>query len=126
MLDEGEERDVEESARWHARVNGFKSEVARVLAYKHAGFSDSAIARHLETTENTVENYLNRVVAVYGPEAAMVAVGDDADRVDYDPVTAEEIADWSDHYQQWWLEAGREPPTIVPRDLRDRFEANRK
>ena len=121
MVSEVEEREIEEAARWHARVNGFKSDVARVLAYKHAGFVDAWIARHLETTENTVENYLKRAIAAYGPEVAMIQ--EPGYQVDFDPVTAEEIADWPEHYQQQWRDAGDTHPSTVPRPLRDRFDA---
>lgn len=126
MVGVDEEREIEEAARWHARANGFRDIVGRVLAYKHAGFTDAWIARHLRTTENTVEKRLNRVVAVYGPEAAMVQPDGPVHREDFDPVTAEEVADWPEHYQDWWLDAGREHPTTVPRPLQDRFEENRR
>lgn len=122
MVDADEERAIEEVARWHARVNGFRDIVARVLAHKHAGFTDAWIARNLDTTENTVEKRLNRVVAVYSPEAAMVQPDGPIYREDFDPVTPEEISDWPKHYQQWWLDAGREHYEAVPRDLQDRFE----
>ena len=126
MVDEIEEREIEEAARWHARANGFKDAVARILAYKHAGFTDAWIARHLDTTESTVDRYLNRVIAVYGPEAAMIHPEGPVYREDFDPVTQEEVADWPDHYQQQWLDAGRDHPKAVPRPLRDRFKETRR
>lgn len=124
MVDEGEEREIEETARWHARANALPDMVARVLSYKHAGFVNAWIARHLGTTENTVERYLHLVEAVYGPRAVMIQKT--GYREDFGPVTAERIADWPEHLQQWWLEAGREHPDKVPNPLKDRFEANRK
>lgn len=118
--------EIKQAARWHARVSGFKDIVARVLAYKHAGFTDDFTARHLDTTPNTVEKRLDRVIAVYGPEAAMVQPEGPVYREDFDPVTPEEVADWPEHYQHWWIDAGKEHPTKVPRELQDRFEANRR
>jgi DNA-binding CsgD family transcriptional regulator len=124
MVGESEEREIEEAARWHARVNGFTDRVARVLAYKHAGFVNAWIARHLDTTENTVKRDLQAVEAVYGARA--VLIHEPGFQEDFNPVSAERIADWPEHFQEAWLEAGREHPTKVPRELRDRFEANRR
>lgn len=121
MIDTVEERETEDAARWHSRTNGLGRPASDVLAYKHAGFSNAFIARQLETTENTVEKRLKRVIAVYGPEAAIVQPDGPIHREDFNPVTAEEIADWPEHYQQWWLESGREHYEAVPRDIQDRF-----
>lgn len=45
-------------------MNLVEREIADVLAYKHAGFTDEVISRELDTTLNTVEKCLNRVLAV--------------------------------------------------------------
>jgi DNA-binding CsgD family transcriptional regulator len=124
MADADEEREINEAARWHARVNGFTDRVARVLTYKHAGFVNAWIAQHLDTTENTVKRDLQAVEAVYGVRA--VLIHETGYREDFNPVTPERIADWPKHFQQAWLEAGHKHPTKVSRELRDRFEANRR
>jgi hypothetical protein len=124
MVGTAEEREIEEAGRWHARANALPDEVARILAYKHAGFVNAWIAQHLDTTESTVKRYLQLVEAVYGPRAVMVhEVGY---QEDFNPVTAERISDWPEHFQQSWLEAGRKHPDKVPNPLEDRFDANRR
>lgn len=118
-MDDADRREIQETARWHARANALPRPVAEVLAYKHAGFVNESIASELETTKHTVKKYLQRVEVVYGPEAVLVQKP--GYREDFDPVTAEQITEWPEHYQQWWLEAGRTHYDAVPASLKDRF-----
>lgn len=109
------DRRAEMRARYLDRTTVLEEREALALAYTEQGYSSYGVAGEIDATRGTVSRYLDRALARFGPEAILRRGDVDAD---LEPVQPEEIARWPDHYQEWWTDAAREHPDLVPSDVR--------
>jgi len=108
-------RAAEERARYLDRTTALSRREALALAYSERGFSTHGIAEEIDATAGTVSRYLDRATARFGPA---VVLRHAPDAIDPEPVTAEEIVEWSDHYRSWWSDAARDHRDILPSGVR--------
>lgn len=104
---------AKERGRYLEATTDLRGPEADAVAYSELGYSNAGIAEKIDTTESTVGEYLDRAIAQYGPEAAHARAEFDPKR-DLDDVTAEQIADWPDHYRDVWRDAVESHPDRAP------------
>lgn len=69
-----EQRRVEHRAQYIDRTTDLSKDVATALAWKEFGYTASGIAKRLDVTESTVDNYLQEVTQRFGHLAATTKV----------------------------------------------------
>jgi len=102
-------------ARYIEATTELSSSEADAVAYSELGYSESGIAKAIDSTASTVGTYLDRVVAEYGPEAAHAKRPSEIDRErDLSEVDRDEIAEWPEHYRTTWQQAVERHPDRSP------------
>ncbi|MFC7047301.1 hypothetical protein ACFQH6_19500 [Halobacteriaceae archaeon GCM10025711] len=121
---QSEKRKIQLAASYLKRVGGFRESVARALAYRHAGYSHSGIAKELDTNEGTVASWMDRVAAEYGFEAIETkSVGA---QPDLEEMTTERLDDeYSNEVAMDWIEVATDYRDIVPDELQERVNPDR-
>lgn len=59
---------VKKRGEYLRRVTDFREPIPQALAYREIGYSHSGIARELDTTESTVEKWMEEIAEEYGEE----------------------------------------------------------
>lgn len=65
-----EDRYTTQRGRYIAKTTVLRDPEAKAVAYSERGYSFDGIAKHLDTSESTVQGYLERAMALYGLEVA--------------------------------------------------------
>ena len=109
------ETRANERARYIEATTDLSSSEADAVAYSELGYSESGIAKQIDSTASTVGTYLDRVVAQYGPEAAHAKRPSELDRErDLSEVDRQQIAEWPEHYRETWQQAVERHPERSP------------
>lgn len=122
-LSRPDERLAYERARYLEATSDLSAAEADAVAYAELGYSSSGIAKKIDSGESTVKAYLARTIAGYGPEAVYArAAGDFATDRDLDPVDADDLEAWPDHYVDAWFDAVGSHPDRAPEGLLQEVE----
>ena len=98
-----EERWIRRRTITHKRAHGLRETVAEALARSERGYTKSAIARQMETSEGTVGSWHDQVAAEYGlPALHPLSKDQYADPPDLEPVTPEALAEQPPERQAEW------------------------
>lgn len=99
-----EERRIELATSYIRRVTDLRDPIPEALAYRHAGYSSSGIAKELDTREDTVTGWMDRVIAQYG--LSMVETKEAGAKPDFEELTTEDLKSFNEEYKaQWWQRA---------------------
>lgn len=108
------ERTVEQRARFLERSTRLGDAEARTLAWSEAGYSHGGIAKKVGSTEGTVAERLDRVVARYGIEAAFGKQPDERGQTPLSPASPAQIAKFPDETLVEWRGLAEEYPEYAP------------
>ena len=115
------EREARERGRFLQRKNGLSDRRALTVAYAELGYSPSGIAKRIDSTEGTVDNYLDQIAVQYGPAAIEVKTADRRDG-GLAEVTREGLFEYSDETREWWLDLARKHRDLAPDWSQDLIE----
>ena len=107
------ERLAHERAQFLQRQTNLRAPEAEAVAWSELCYSESGIAKKLDTSPSTVGAYLERAVAQYGPEAAHARASFDVQR-SLSEVADDEIVSWPAHYRETWRQAVERHPDRAP------------
>ncbi|WIV68334.1 hypothetical protein [Natrialbaceae archaeon AArc-T1-2] len=102
--DISEDRKIELAASYIRRAADVREPIPEALAYRHAGYSSSGIAKRLDTREDTVESWMDRVAAQYGLSA--IEAKEAGAKPEFGELTQDELKRYSEPVKaQWWQRA---------------------
>jgi hypothetical protein len=106
------DRRAEERARFLDRTTDLDRREALALAHSELGASRYGAADEIDATPGTVETYLDRATARYGP-AVVVRHAPPVD-ADLKLVDDGDVLAWTELEREAWLDAAREHRDLVP------------
>lgn len=59
-------RYATQRGRYLARITDLREPEAKAIAYTELGYSFNGLAKHLDTSESTVKDYMGKAMALYG------------------------------------------------------------
>lgn len=80
-----DDRYATQRGRYLAQTTELRKPEAKAIAYTERGYSFDGVAKHMDTSESTVKDYMQRAMALYGLEIAETLLPDE-DGSDYDRV----------------------------------------
>jgi DNA-binding CsgD family transcriptional regulator len=77
---ESDERYATQRSSYLVRITNLRETEAEAIAYSELGYSDSAIASKMDTSQSTVSGWKERAMALYGLEIAHPLLPDEERR----------------------------------------------
>ncbi len=115
--DDDDSTDIETKARRRAaylrRTTDLTDREAEALAYSELGFSHRGVAKQMRMRAGTVEEYLERAAATYGPNVAGCRSYFEID-ADLEPVKPEDTERWIRDTQERWFALAERYPDRAP------------
>jgi DNA-binding CsgD family transcriptional regulator len=109
--------DTDTKARRRAaylrRTTDLTDREADALAYSELGFSYRGVAKQIDSTAGTVQTYLERAAATYGPHIAGCRNRFQVD-ADLEPVEPEDAERWMRDTQERWFALVERHPDRAP------------
>jgi transposase len=115
------DREASERERFLQRKDGLSARRAEAVAYAELGYSPGGIAKRIDSTEGTVDNYLDQIAVQYGPEAIEAKTADRRDG-GLAEVTREGLFEYSDETREWWIKLARKHRDRAPDWAHDLLE----
>lgn len=80
-----DDRYATQRGRYLAKITDLRKREATAIAYTERGYSFGGVAKHMDTSESTVKEYMQRAMARYGLDIAETILPDE-DEPDYEQV----------------------------------------
>jgi DNA-binding CsgD family transcriptional regulator len=107
------ERRASERAAYLKRTTNLTDREAEALAYSELGFSYRGVAKRIDSTASTVQTYLERAAATYGPHVAGSRTHFEVD-IDLEPVEPGDTGLWMRDTQERWFALVERYPDRAP------------
>lgn len=113
--DDGTDTDTKARRRaaYLRRTTDLSDREAEALAYSELGFSYRGVAKQIDSTAGTVQRYLERAAARYGPNVAGCRTHFETDH-DLEPVEPEDTERWIREVQERWFALVERHPDRAP------------
>jgi len=85
MIQMNDERYATQRGRYLAKITELRKPEAKAIAYTERGYSFGGVAKHMDTSESTIKDYMQRAMALYGLEVTETLLPDE-EPPDYDKV----------------------------------------
>lgn len=80
-----DDRYAIQRGRYLAQITELRKPEATAIAYSERGYSFDGVAKHMDTSESTIKDYMQRAMALYGLEITETLLPDE-DEPDYEQV----------------------------------------
>ncbi|MGB9966135.1 hypothetical protein [Halobacterium hubeiense] len=98
--DQEEERYAKRRANYLERHLDVRDVEAQAIAWSEMGYTDSAIAKKMDSTKGTVSNWQERVAVEYGQEVLFPQVREE--RGDYERLDDEDVLELPRERREWY------------------------
>lgn len=115
-----DERKAKQRGRYLSKTTELRLNEAEAIAWSELGYSNSAIAKNMDTSKSTVSGWKRRAMALYGLEIAHALRSQNlGDLPDYDQVDPSEyLSDLKPQERRIvWLEAVNKNQNKIPKEF---------
>lgn len=106
------DRETVERARYLAATTDLSEQQALALAYREQGYTASAIARLIDSTEGTVHGYMTWIAAQYSLSATETKLKEE--RTDLEEVDLERVLALPEPVREDYATVAKQAPEHVP------------
>ena len=110
-----EDRYATLRGRYLSKTTELRIKEATAVAWSELGYSISEIAKKMDTTESTVDDYHNKAIALYGLEILENLVPE-AGNADYDRIDAEYVIDLPRQRKEAWKDSFNRKKKSLPQE----------